>query len=123
MEYLKEETILAAVASSTARAVVEDYLSRVGVLSWFDTVVCGDEVQKCKPDPEIFLKAAEKLKADPKKCIVLEDSFNGIRAGYASGGKVIMVPNLDPPTEEAEKLCFRICPTLAHVKKVLEEKI
>ena len=123
LEYLKEETILAAVASSTARAVVEEYLSRVGVLSWLDTVVCGDEVQKCKPDPEIFLKAAEKLKADPKKCIVLEDSFNGIRAGYASGGKVIMVPDLDPPTEEAEKLCFRICPTLAHVKKVLEEKI
>lgn len=122
LKYLIEQKIPAAVASSTAREVVEDHLSQAGVLSWFDAVICGDEVQKCKPDPEIFLKAAEKLKADPEKCIVLEDSFNGIRAGYASGGKVIMVPDLDLPTEEIKKLCLRVCPTLAHVKAVLEEE-
>lgn len=55
----------------------------------FDTIVSGNRVSKGKPDPECFLLAAKELNADPKNCIVFEDSFAGIAAGQAAGMKVV----------------------------------
>lgn len=123
LKYLREQKIPAAVATSTERKTVEKQLGQAGVLPYFDAVVCGDEVRKSKPDPEIFLTAMEKVHADPQKCIVLEDSFNGIRAGAAAGSKVIMVPDMDQPSEETRGLCFRVCSVLSDVIDVLEEEI
>lgn len=57
----------------------------------FDTLVSGNRVSRGKPDPECFLLAAKELHADPKNCIVFEDSFAGIEAGLAAGMKVIGV--------------------------------
>lgn len=122
LKYLKEQKIPAAVATSTEREVVEKNLGQAGVLSYFDAVVCGNEVSRSKPDPEIFLTAMGKVHAAPEKCIVLEDSFNGIRAGAAAASKVIMVPDMDQPSEEIRGLCFRICSDLSEVIGVLEEE-
>lgn len=122
LEYLKEHRIPTAVATATERSVMEERLEMAGVLKYFDAVVCGNEVRKSKPDPEIFLTAMGKLDAVPGKCIVLEDSFNGIRAGAAAGSKVIMVPDMDQPSDEIRKLCFRICSDLSQVIGVLEEE-
>lgn len=85
----------------------------------FDAVVCGDEVEHSKPAPDVFLKAAKKLDTDPQKCLVLEDSPNGIRAGACAGCKVVMVPDLDQPTVEIEKLCMKICENLRDVIRIL----
>lgn len=122
LEYLRQQKIPAAVATSTERKLVEKQLGQAGVLSYFDAVVCGNEVSRSKPDPEIFLTAMGKVHADPKKCIVLEDSFNGIRAGAAAGSKVIMVPDMDQPSEEIRELCFCVCSVLSDVIDVLEEE-
>lgn len=123
LEYLREQKIPAAVATSTEREVVEKELGQAGVLPYFDAMVCGNEVSRSKPDPEIFLTAMKKVHADPEKCIVLEDSFNGIRAGAAAGSNVIMVPDMDQPSEEIRGLCFRVCSVLSDVISVLEEEI
>lgn len=123
LEYLREQEIPAVAASSTERKVVVEELGQADLLKYFDAIICGNEVHRSKPNPEIFLKAMERIQAKPENCIVLEDSFNGIRAGYAAGSRVIMVPDLDFPTEEIRRLCFRICPTLSHVINVLEEEI
>ena len=67
----------------------------------------GDAITHCKPDPEIYLKAADALGIAPKKCVAVEDSFNGIRSAYRAKMKPIMVPDTVQPTEEIEKLLFR----------------
>ena len=67
----------------------------------FDVTVSGDEVQRSKPDPQPYLHACEQLGVDPARCVVLEDSLTGARAGLAAGCTVISVR---PTTEGLEAL-------------------
>lgn len=89
-----------AVASSTYHEQVRKNLERNGLLPYFDAVVSGDEVRHTKPDPEIFLTAAEKIGVPPEECYVFEDSFNGIRAAHAAHSSAVMVVDLMEPDEE-----------------------
>lgn len=82
-----------AVASSGTRVYVNLVIEQLGLKSFFDAVVTGDMVEKGKPAPDIFLKAAEVLGAAPPACIVLEDATNGVRAAKAAGMKCIAVAN------------------------------
>lgn len=59
----------------------------------FDAIVCGDDVQHGKPDPEIFIKAAAAIDADPRHCIVFEDAPMGLRAARLAGMKAVALPN------------------------------
>jgi beta-phosphoglucomutase len=63
-------------ASKNARPILE----KTGILSYFDVIVDGNDVTNAKPDPEVFLKAAQLLNIDPKNSIVFEDSVAGIQA-------------------------------------------
>ena len=123
VQYLREKGLRIAVASSSTRAQIESNLTLTGMLPYFDAVVSGEEVSKGKPDPEIFLRAAEAIHCDPESCFVFEDSLSGVRAGHAAGCATIMVPDLVAPTPEVIPLCFRICETLneamGEVEKVL----
>jgi beta-phosphoglucomutase len=65
----------------------------------FDAIVCGDDVSRGKPDPEVFLKAAAKLGESPKECIVFEDSVAGVTAAKAAG--MTCVALLTTTTREA----------------------
>ena len=105
LEYFKSNKILMAVASSSNKTTIEERLQRVNLLNYFDALVGGNEIKNGKPDPEIFLKAADILKIDSKDCYVFEDSFNGVRAGYASGALTVMIPDQVQPTEEIKKIC------------------
>lgn len=69
-----------ALATSSVRKKVDQVLKQCGLQDYFSVIVTGDEVVRGKPDPEIFLTAAKKLKLPPEKCIVIEDSYNGILA-------------------------------------------
>ena len=89
-----------AVASSTPEARVRQHLTEAGFLPSFDAVIGGDRLQRSKPAPDIFLLAAEALGAEPERCFVIEDSFNGIRAAFAAHMRPIMVPDLLAPTAE-----------------------
>ena len=78
-----------ALATSSERKLVEIILKRFEIAESFDEVTCGDEVERGKPEPDIFLKSAEKLGVSPGECVVIEDSFNGMKAGKAAGMIVI----------------------------------
>lgn len=78
-----------ALATSTERRLAEIVLKRFGLERVFDKITCGDEVVRGKPEPDIFLKSAQKLDLDPAECVVIEDSMNGIKAGKAAGMLVI----------------------------------
>lgn len=113
---LRERGIPVAVATGTRRVSADDMIVRAELLEYIDAMVCGDEVSACKPDPEIFLKAAALIGVPPQECIVLEDSYNGIRAAHAAGAQPIMIPDTMQPTDEIRSLC-------AHVFERLDEVI
>src|SRR4051794_9936315 len=74
-----------AVATSADRIKLEGNLKQIGVPpDTFDAVVTGDDVERKKPDPQIFLLAADRLKLPPEQCLVIEDATNGVRAGKAA---------------------------------------
>ena len=120
--FLKENKIPTAVASSTRTAVVVTEIRVAGLLPYFDRIIGGDQVTHSKPDPEIFLKAAEALNAKPEECYIIEDSFNGIRAAHAAGMHPVMVPDLLEPDDEIKALYEEIFPSLVEVRKYFEGK-
>lgn len=99
LTYLKNKGYKLAVASSTKRHQVERHLNSANVRQYFDAVICGDMVEKSKPEPDIYLKAAAALGALPEDCCALEDSRNGLLSAHAAGIQVIMVPDLWQPDD------------------------
>ena len=120
LSWLKSRGFAVAIASSTRTETVEKELADAGFLPFFDRVVGGDQVGHSKPDPEIFLKAAEALEEAPENCLVIEDSFNGVRAGRAAGMTVFMVPDLLQPDDEIRSLADAVLPSLLHVLDILK---
>lgn len=84
-----------AIASSSERAWVEPHLRRLGLIDFFDKIICGDDVPpgRTKPHPDVFLKALAELQLRPEEALVLEDSLHGVRAARAAGLFVVVVPN------------------------------
>lgn len=120
LDYLKQNGYKIGLASSTRRAVVEEDLRMAGFLPYFDVVMGGDMITHSKPDPEIFLACCEKLGSVPEETLVIEDSYNGIRAANRAGMTAFMVPDLLPPTDEMRNLSSRIFESLSDVKKEME---
>ncbi len=81
-----------AVASSATLPTIELVVDLLGIRSSFKTLTSGDEVPKGKPAPDVFLLAAKRLDADPARCLVIEDTLNGIRAAKAAGMKCVAIP-------------------------------
>ncbi len=109
-------------ASSTRTDIVEKELADAGLLPFFDRVVGGDQVSRSKPHPDIFLRAAEALGEQAEHCLVIEDSFNGVRAGRAAGMQVIMVPDLLQPDGEMRSLAGAVEPSLLRVLERMQEE-
>lgn len=82
LEFLKERNIPIALGSASKNA--QPILEKVGLLSYFDTIVDGNNVTKAKPDPEVFLLAAKQLGVDANNCVVFEDAVAGIQAANAA---------------------------------------
>ena len=70
------------------------------MIDYFDKLVCGDMVDRSKPAPDIFLKACEGLGVESESAWAVEDSYNGVRAAYAAGMKIAMIPDLVQPDDE-----------------------
>lgn len=116
---MKNAGMKIAIASSSTREEVTSQMEVLGALPYFDTCVCGDQVTRSKPDPDIFLLACEALGVKPEEAVGLEDSFNGVRACKASGLFTIMVPDILQPDEEMKDLADIILPSLKEVQDFL----
>lgn len=86
-----------AVASSAHPAVIAAALEATGLTDLFGVVVSSDEVADGKPAPDVYLEAARRLGAEPAACLVVEDSYNGVRSARAAGMTVVLVPNRSVP--------------------------
>lgn len=95
MKGLKARGIRIALATSTARPIVEMYQQHIPEMrDVFDFMVCGKEGGRSKPAPDIYLKAAAGIGVDISECIGVEDSLYGLRSIRAAGGTCVMVPDL-----------------------------
>ncbi len=99
LAYLKREGYKLAVASSTKKEKVEHHLRSADVRQYFDAVIGGDMVEKSKPEPDIYLRAAAALGVPPEECYALEDSRNGLLSAHAAGCRAIHVPDLWQPDD------------------------
>lgn len=116
---LKEARYKIAIASSTRTEVVRNQIQAAGLFRFFDCIIGGDMVEKSKPNPDIFLKAAESLGGPVSEMYVIEDSYNGIRAAKAAGMIPIMVPDMLPPDAEMREKAAYILEDLLAVKELL----
>ncbi len=120
LRHCRQRGIRCAVATSTNQAIVEKYLADMGLAEWYEAVICGDMVERSKPEPDIYLAAARALGVPPARCLVLEDSYNGMRAGAAAGCAAVMVPDLDPPTAEMRDIAYWVVDSLLDVIPLLD---
>jgi len=94
-----------AIVSSAHRAVIEAAVDALGLGAILDEIVSSDDVTAGKPDPAVYVLAAARLGVDPGRCLVVEDSVNGVRAGKDAGMTVALVPNASvPPARGAVEL-------------------
>ncbi|MDO8627289.1 MAG: HAD family phosphatase [Candidatus Diapherotrites archaeon] len=89
LKELKKNKIKISIGTSAPKSNVEFVLGKTKTRKFFEKIVDDSMVKKCKPNPEIYLTAAQKLSVKPKECIVFEDSFSGIRAGNSAKMHVI----------------------------------
>lgn len=122
LDYLRRNSYKMAVASSSPRWEVEKHLRDANIYDYFAGIVCGDMIQKSKPDPEIYLKACELLEVSPSECYALEDSKNGLLSAYRAGCKPIMVPDLWQPDDEILKVIVGKYNDLDEVKMAFEKR-
>ena len=122
LSWLKEQGAVVGLASSTAHDIVVQELTDAGLVDYFQAITGGDQISHSKPDPEIYLKACEKLGIAPKEAYAVEDSYNGIRSAFSAGMKPLMVPDLLPPTGEMEEKAHRIFDDLLEVRDFLAGK-
>ena len=115
----KKNQFRTAIASSTRTSVVEQQIADAGLRAYFDVIVGGDMVEKSKPEPDIFLKAAALLHVLPGEAYVIEDSFNGIRAAFSADMLPIMVPDMMAPDDEMLQKARYIFEDLFGVKELL----
>lgn len=118
---LKARGLSMALATSAPRFAVEDYFSALpevdGLLLG---KVCGDEVERGKPDPEIFQKAARLAGFDPSLCLGVEDSPSGLKAIRASGAHAVMIPDLLPYTDELKPYVDTVLQSIAALPPLID---
>ncbi|MDD6466634.1 MAG: HAD family phosphatase [Erysipelotrichaceae bacterium] len=121
--YLKQQNYKIAIASSSSRSYVDKVIHYLGFDMELDTYVGGDEVKAAKPEPDVFLKAAEKLHVDPKNCLVLEDSRNGIIAAQKANMPSLFIQDMVEPDELMKSYFIKQLDSLSDVITYLEEQI
>ncbi len=121
LSFLDKISMPKAVATSTEYERAVHKLSLTNLLEHFSIVVAGDQVQRGKPAPDIFLAAAAQLGVLPENCLVLEDSDAGIQAAYEAGMTPVMIPDMKPPSEKSLAFAHRIFGGLAEFHNYLQE--
>jgi HAD superfamily hydrolase (TIGR01509 family) len=120
LDWLEARAIPRGVATSTRRARARSKLETTGLWLRFGALVGGDEVERGKPAPDIFLAAAQRLATPAQACLVLEDSVAGMQAAVAAGIAAIMVPDLCEPPAEVAGVAPRVMRSLHEVRDWLD---
>ncbi|GAA2499288.1 HAD family hydrolase [Winogradskya humida] len=102
-----------ALASSSARILIDQVLETAGITDLFRTTLSTEEVPRGKPEPDVYLEATKRLGLSPEVCAAVEDSSNGLRSAGAAGLTVIAVPHgVYPPADDALALASLVIKSL-----------
>ena len=119
LDWLRDHGYAMAVASSTDIAKTRSHLEHAGLFDRFSVAIGGDMVKQTKPNPDIFLLAAEKLGVEPKDCIVVGDTPADVLAATAAGMQVILIPDCVPANEQTTALSRKVIDSIAELPEAL----
>lgn len=120
INYLNEKSIKKAICTSSTKKYLNAYKKYSNIFDNFDIIITGEEIKNGKPNPEIFLKAMDRLNINYKNTLIIEDSNNGIIAGVNSNADVIMIPDLVSPNKEVLEQNVKIYNSLLEVINYIE---
>lgn len=121
MNYLKNKDIYICLATSSVKKRALTILNEHKLTGYFDDFVFGDEVERSKPFPDVFLTACKKISINPDEALVIEDSEAGIEAAHNAKISVICIPDMKQPDHEHCLLATKIYPDLSCVKDYIEQ--
>jgi len=119
LDLLDELGLPRAIATSSGHSTVDHHLAEHGLTGRFHHVVAAGDYANSKPAPDPFLKAAEQLGVNPRHCLALEDSPNGVRSAASAGMMMVMVPDLIQPPDEIRNLCAAVAKSLLDVPALI----
>ena len=119
-DYLHTENIKTAIATATNYDRTDDYLNRAGVRDCFETIINACDLPHGKPYPDVYLTACKRLDLEPKNCIALEDSPNGVKSAHAAGCRVICVPDGERTDSEIQTFVYGIADSLLDVPRIIK---
>ena len=93
LKELRQMKLCLAVGTSSVGASARPFLDRTGIRSFFDVIVTGEEVQRGKPDPDIYILVADKLQMGAEVCLVIEDALSGVAAAKEANMQVAAIPD------------------------------
>ena len=120
LQSLKDKGYTLAAASSTPYERTCTNLGHAELYDYFDAIVCGDMVEKGKPEPDIFLKAAELANSTPAECVVVGDTPADVLGATAAGMPVILIPDQAPANDQTTALSRCVLPDLSSVPEVIQ---
>ncbi|MGY3606727.1 MULTISPECIES: HAD family hydrolase [unclassified Bradyrhizobium] len=122
LDALRSAQCAMAIVTSSSRRSADQHLTLAGIRARFDTILTRDDVTHCKPSPDLYLLAAQRLRVKPQACVAIEDSNHGVTAAHAAGAITLMVPDMIPPTEETRAKCAAVLPDLNAALAMLRER-
>jgi HAD superfamily hydrolase (TIGR01509 family) len=108
-----------AIATSSSHRTVQHHLAAHGLAGRFNEIVAHGDYAAGKPAPDPFLLAAQRLDVEPRLCLALEDSHNGVRSASSAGMMTIMVPDLLEATADMRSLCVCVAADLHQVRGLI----
>ena len=119
LDELDRRGIPRAITTSSPIDRVETYLTPLGLLNRFDKICTGYDVPKGKPEPDIYLYGAASLGLSPGECLAIEDSPAGLLSAFRAGCLPVMVPDMDQPDAETERLLYAKADSLKDILVLL----
>lgn len=119
LDLLDETGLPRAIATSSSHGTADHHLAAHGLTDRFHHIVAAGDYANSKPAPDPFLTAAQRLGVDPRDCLALEDSLNGVRSASTAGMMTVMVPDLIQPPEEIRGLCAAVAGSLLDVPALI----
>lgn len=120
----REAGLKTAVVTSSNKPKMDSVLrKRPELTKYFDAILMSEDFERSKPDPDCYIKGAQRFGALPEDCLVFEDSFNGLKSGRASGGIVVGLSTSNPE-EKIKEYCDVVIPNYTGIDyKSLIEKL
>jgi len=121
LAYLQKEKIPMVLASSTTMTGILESFKKCPIENPFTHIISGDMVTHSKPNPEIFLRAADMIGVPIANCLILEDSYNGVYGGLSAGAITIMIPDTLPATDDIKAKAYRVCESLNDIIPIIKK--